>query len=110
MQDDFRAFLIVRNDNDAIAGVVNMSQIFRGPFQTAYLGFYAMQGEEGQGLVREGLRLVLGIAFREMRLHRLEANIQPENARSSCLGTIAWFSQGRVLSSLPENCRTLARP
>lgn len=83
--EDFRGFLICRNDTGAIAGVVNISQIFRGAFQCAYLGFYAMEGHQGQGLMREGLAMTLGVAFRELKLHRLEANIQPSNVRSSDL-------------------------
>jgi len=30
----------------------------------------------------EGLELILRVAFRELRLHRLEANVQPANERS----------------------------
>jgi ribosomal-protein-alanine N-acetyltransferase len=32
--------------------------------------------------MKEGLSLTLRVAFRKLRLHRLEANIQPGNARS----------------------------
>jgi ribosomal-protein-alanine N-acetyltransferase len=81
-QDDFRAYLVCRNDTGAIAGVINISQIYRGPFQSAYLDFYAMEGHQGQGLMREALRLTLRVAFGQLRLHRLEANIQPANVRS----------------------------
>jgi len=81
-RDDFRAFLVCRNDIGAIAGVFNISQIFYGPFQSAYLGFYAFSGHEAQGLMREGLALTLRMAFGKLRLHRLEANIQPANVRS----------------------------
>jgi [ribosomal protein S5]-alanine N-acetyltransferase len=84
-REDFRGFLICRNDTRAIAGVVNISQIFRGAFQCAYLGFYAMEGHQAQGLMREGLAMTLGVAFRELKLHRLEANIQPSNVRSADL-------------------------
>ncbi len=83
--DDFRAFLVCRNDSGRIAGVVNVRQIVRGPFQSAYLGFYALEGHQAQGLMREGLSLTLQVAFRQLRLHRLEANIQPSNARSIAL-------------------------
>ena len=83
--DDFRAFLVCKNDHGAIAGVINISQIHRGPFQCGYLGFYAMEGHQQQGLMKEGLGLALRVAFLQMRLHRLEANIQPGNVRSATL-------------------------
>jgi ribosomal-protein-alanine N-acetyltransferase len=35
--------------------------------------------------MKEGLRLVLRYAFRELKLHRLEANIQPDNIPSLAL-------------------------
>lgn len=75
-------FLVCRRDNDAIAGVINVSNIVRGAFQSAYLGYYGFAGHQGQGLMREGLRAVLKVAFGEMGLHRLEANIQPDNHAS----------------------------
>jgi len=83
--DDFRAFFVCRNDTGSIAGVFNISQVFYGPFQSAYLGFYAFAGHEAQGLMREGLALTLRMAFGKLRLHRLEANIQPTNKRSIAL-------------------------
>ena len=84
-REDFRAFLVCLNDSRALVGVFNISQIFYGSFQSAYLGFYAFTGHEGRGLMREGLALTLRLAFGKLRLHRLEANIQPRNARSIAL-------------------------
>jgi ribosomal-protein-alanine N-acetyltransferase len=51
-------------------------------FQSAYLGYYAFAAHAGTGLMREGFRLVLRELFGRHRLHRVEANIQPENLRS----------------------------
>jgi [ribosomal protein S5]-alanine N-acetyltransferase len=84
-QDDFRAFLACNQETGAIAGVITVSQIYRGPFQSAYLGFYAMEGHQGHGLMREALGLTLRAAFGQLKLHRLEANVQPANARSIAL-------------------------
>ena len=39
----------------------------------------------------EGLGLLLRLAFRRLRLHRLEANIQPGNAQSIALVRRAGF-------------------
>jgi len=63
-------------------GVANLSEIVRGLFQSAYLGFYGHIAYSGRGLIREGLLLLLRHAFRQMKLHRIEANVQPENGRS----------------------------
>jgi ribosomal-protein-alanine N-acetyltransferase len=77
-----RAFLVCRRDDRAIAGVINVSQIFHGNFRSAYLGYYAGAPFMGQGYMSEGLRLVLRHAFGTLGLHRLEANIQPQNRHS----------------------------
>jgi len=71
-----------RRDTDALVGVVNISEIVRGNFQSAYLGYHAFTPHAGQGLMREGLARVLDLAFRQLGLHRLEANIQPANTAS----------------------------
>ncbi len=88
---DFKALLVCRREDGAIVGVWNLSQIFLGPFQNAYLGFYALAPYAGQGYMAEGLQLVLAYAFRRVRLHRLEANIQPANQRSIRLVRAAGF-------------------
>jgi [ribosomal protein S5]-alanine N-acetyltransferase len=83
--DELEALLVCRNEDGAIAGVYNLSQIFRGPLRGAYLGYYAFEPFAGGGLMAEGLRLVVRHAFGELHLHRLEANVQPENVRSTKL-------------------------
>ncbi|HXL46115.1 MAG TPA: GNAT family protein [Candidatus Binatia bacterium] len=86
-----RAFLVCRLEDRAIAGVINVSQIFHGNFQSAYLGYYAGAPFMGQGYMSEGLRLVLRHAFDTLGLHRLEANIQPRNRASIRLVRRAGF-------------------
>lgn len=73
-------FLVFKGGN--IAGVFNISGIARGYFKSAYLGFYVFSGYENQGIMTAGLKLVLRQVFDELKLHRIEANIQPENTRS----------------------------
>ena len=80
-QQDNQKSLIVLKDNQ-IAGVFNISEIVRGCFQNAFLGFYAVTGFENQGIMSTGLKLVLKYFFEELKLHRIEANIQPQNKRS----------------------------
>src|SRR3954462_11745360 len=87
-----RCFLVCRQEDDAIAGVYNVSQISRGFFESAYLGYYAFAPTAGTGLMAEGLERVMRHCLRRLKLHRLEANIQPDNARSKRLVERAGFS------------------
>ncbi|MEM7796697.1 MAG: GNAT family N-acetyltransferase [Cyanobacteria bacterium P01_C01_bin.118] len=65
-----------------LVGVANLSQIFYGRFQNAYLGYYGSVDYAGQGLMTEGVQLVLNHGFNSLNLHRIEANIQPGNGAS----------------------------
>lgn len=76
------AFLICLREADAIIGALALSEIVRGNFGNAYLGYYLGAPYTGQGYMTEAIRLLLRHAFRSMGLHRIEANIQPENKDS----------------------------
>jgi ribosomal-protein-alanine N-acetyltransferase len=69
----------------ALAGVVNVSQIVLNNFLSAFLGYYAFAPHAATGVMTRGLALVVTRAFRSYRLHRLEANIQPNNRASIAL-------------------------
>ncbi len=86
-----RCFLVVARADDSLVGVYNLSQIAHGFFQSAYLGYYGFAPHVGQGLMADGLELVLRHAFRHLKLHRLEANIQPGNEQSKRLVERAGF-------------------
>lgn len=79
-QANHKSFLVCQSNQ--IVGVFNISEIVRGAFQNAYLGFYAVANFTAKGYMTTGLKLVLEKVFNELALHRLEANIQPENSRS----------------------------
>jgi ribosomal-protein-alanine N-acetyltransferase len=78
-------FVVCRCEDDALVGVFNLGEIVRGLFKSAYLGYYAFAPHTGEGYMAEGLELVLRVAFRRLKLHRVEANVQPSNARSLAL-------------------------
>ncbi len=75
-------FLVRLAGDNAICGVVNLNVITYEALCSAYLSYYAVQMFAGKGYMKEGLEQVIDHAFSEMGLHRLEANIQPENERS----------------------------
>ncbi|HEU4768873.1 MAG TPA: GNAT family protein [Pyrinomonadaceae bacterium] len=88
---DSVCFLVCRTEDDAIMGSIALSQIFHGNFRNAYLG-YQIGGEfAGQGYMTDAIQLMLRHAFVDLKLHRLEANIQPGNTASIALVKRAGF-------------------
>ncbi len=76
---------LCRREDGAICGVLNLSDIVRGALEGANLGYYALAPFAGQGYMTEGVQLVLRQAFVRLRLHRVEASVQPTNAASIAL-------------------------
>jgi ribosomal-protein-alanine N-acetyltransferase len=79
-----RCYWVLTEERE-LAGVINISEIVRGSFCSAYLGFYALSPHQRQGYMTQGLAAVLSDAFDIHGLHRLEANIQPGNKASRSL-------------------------
>lgn len=75
-------FVICRKPDGVIVGAINLSQIFRKAFQNTYLGYSLGVKYVGNGYMTEAVNLILRFAFRDLKLHRVEANVQPENAPS----------------------------
>ena len=84
-QSSHESHLVLDSRSRALVGVVNLNEIVHRSFHSAYLGYYAFEPHSGRGLMSEGVALVLQRAFWEQGLHRLEANIQPDNTRSIAL-------------------------
>jgi [ribosomal protein S5]-alanine N-acetyltransferase len=80
-----RGFLVRIQKSGAAAGMININSIIRGRYQGASLGYAAFAPFAGLGYMSEGLTMILRHAFNDLRLHRLEANIQPANKASLAL-------------------------
>jgi ribosomal-protein-alanine N-acetyltransferase len=81
-RDDEAGFLIRRLADNALCGVVNLNVITYEALCSAYLSYYVAAEFAGRGYMKEGLALLIRHAFHELGLHRLEANIQPNNENS----------------------------
>jgi ribosomal-protein-alanine N-acetyltransferase len=88
---DCPGFLICRVRDGVIVGGININEIVRGVFRSGYLGYQIGVRHARQGYMTAALQLALGFAFRRLRLHRVEANIQPGNRASLALVRRAGF-------------------
>jgi len=81
-----RWWLSPRDAPGRVVGSVHLSAIARGPFQSCHLGYALDAGCEGRGLMHEALAAVVAEAFSPaVNLHRIQAAVRPENARSIAL-------------------------
>jgi len=64
------------------AGEINLSSIQRGPFQSAYVGYWIDEAEAGHGYTPEALVVLARFAFDDLRLHRIQISIIPRNSAS----------------------------
>jgi [ribosomal protein S5]-alanine N-acetyltransferase len=64
------------------AGEINLSSVQRGPFQSAYVGYWIDEAQAGNNYTPEGLLLVMRFAFEQLHLHRVQISIIPRNHRS----------------------------
>ncbi len=93
----------------SIVGVVNITEIVWGGFRSAYLGYYGMAAHAGMGLMTTAVETVCRIAFDDLGLHRLEANIQPDNKASTGADRAGRFREGRLFPPISEDRRRMAR-
>lgn len=78
-------FLVCSVEDGAVLGALSLGNIVRGAFQSCYTGYWIGKAHAGRGLMTEAMTLALGHAFESLKLHRVEANIVPENAASRAL-------------------------
>jgi ribosomal-protein-alanine N-acetyltransferase len=69
-------------DDGAIVGLIALNDVLRGALQLANVGYWVDRRYNGRGLASAALADVVGFAFGEAELHRLEAGTQPDNVAS----------------------------
>ncbi|MEO3785980.1 GNAT family N-acetyltransferase [Actinocorallia sp. B10E7] len=86
-------FVLRLTGSGELVGYINVSQIVRGSYQRGTLGYGVFPPHHRRGYMTEGLRLVIRHAFETLSLHRLEAEIQPENKPSLRLVELLGFER-----------------
>ncbi|WP_246042183.1 GNAT family N-acetyltransferase [Cohnella pontilimi] len=80
--DEGYLFGIFEKDTEELVGNLVLSEVLRGPLQSCYIGYYLDEACNGKGYMTEAVKLAVDYAFRVLKLHRLEAGVMPNNARS----------------------------
>lgn len=95
-------WMFTRDGDSEVIGHARLSQISRGPFCSAMLGYAIDGAHEGRGLMREALEAVLADSFGpRVGLHRVQANARPENVRSlALLDRLGFRREGMALAYL----------
>jgi [ribosomal protein S5]-alanine N-acetyltransferase len=79
------AFLIFRNDDNAMVGGLTLANIRRGVAQAGSIGYWVGAPFARQGYMTAAVRALIPLCFRTLRLHRLEAACIPGNVASVSL-------------------------
>ena len=87
----YRLHLFEKSAPSRVIGSIGLSNVVRGAFQCAHLGFGLDHASVGRGLMLEAVNATVAFAFDRADLHRVEANHQPHNLRSAAVLRRAGF-------------------
>ena len=73
---------VILNEAGQVAGRITLNGIVRGPFQSCSVGYWVSAADNGRGLASAALRHLTRMAFRELGLHRVQAETLLHNIRS----------------------------
>jgi ribosomal-protein-alanine N-acetyltransferase len=69
-------------EEKTIVGKISLTEIKRGPAQSAHLGYWVAQTANGRGVATQATALILRVAFEEFGLHRVQSGTLVHNAGS----------------------------
>lgn len=78
----YRFYIVEKNEPSKIIGTVALSNVVRGAFLSAFLGYKLDAGYLNQGYMTEAVNMITEFAFTSLGLHRIEANVMPRNLPS----------------------------
>lgn len=98
------AFGVFLQESDQMIGRVALSNVARGVWQNATLGYFLDKAFNGRGYSTEAVKLALQYAFTEAQLHRVQAGVMPHNLGSiRVLEKNGFRYEGRSLRYLQIN-------
>ncbi len=84
-QDRHYSLAVFERATGTLVGGVSLMDVVRGLAQSAFVGYFVHSPFWRRGYGAEAVRALLDVGFRDLKLHRLEAGIEPENRRSILL-------------------------
>ena len=73
---------VITDGAGSVVGRVNLNNIVRGAFQSASLGYWMAESAGGRGVATAAVRDIVGMAFAELGLHRIQADTLVHNVAS----------------------------
>ena len=73
---------VIADDSLGVVGRITLNGIVRGPFLSCSVGYWVSQSAGGRGVATAALRDVIGVAFGELGLHRIQGETLPDNVAS----------------------------
>jgi ribosomal-protein-alanine N-acetyltransferase len=84
-KDEFYNLTIFEKKTGNIIGSVSAMNIIRSVTHSCYLGYFINNIYWGMGFGKEATNAMIHFCFKELKLHRIEAGIEPSNRRSILL-------------------------
>ena len=73
---------VILDDGAGVVGRITLNGIVRGAFQSCSVGYWVSQSVTGRGVATAALREIIGVAFGELGLHRMQAETLLDNFAS----------------------------
>ena len=80
--DEEYYFGLFQKENNKLIGTISLFQVMRESLQSAFIGYFLDQHHNGKGYATEAVKALVGYAFEELNLHRIEAGVMPRNMPS----------------------------
>lgn len=102
----FKLWIFKKDDHSKVIGSVAFNNIVEGSFMSCHLGYKLDKNEINEGYMTEAIKEGIKIMFDEFKLHRIEANIMPKNARSlRVVEKLGFYNEGLAYKYLKINGR-----
>lgn len=83
----------IRTGSGEVIGRLSLNSIIRGAFQSCSIGYWVDEAHTGQGVATAATAEALAVAFGPLRLHRVQAEVMPENHASRAVILKSGFTQ-----------------